>query len=245
MGSTITKNTNQYSTETFWQPGDGAHGDPITVIRNGQKVKYSVKPEKNKFINENINFDDSSIYLTSTQEIAIAKPSADTISIEQLNFTTNKFKGKQVIISSDRIVFTSREQETLIYSAGGIGLSSPAGIALDSSNQINIAANVINLGNDASNTGEPAVLGETTKQRLDALADLITALCDEVAKITVATGVGPSGPPTNAAAISKIGQSDVGKLKQEHDSIKSKLVFLNKDVDYTSTNQPDTPTENT
>ena len=245
MGSTITKETDQYSTETFWEKGDGVHGDPITVIRNGQKVKFARPPEKNKFINENINFDDASIYLTSTQEIPLAKPSGDTIAIDELGLAKNKFKGKQVILSADRLVFLSREHETLLYSAGGIGLSSPNGIAIDSSNQVNIASKVINLGNNAQSNGEPAVLGETTKERLDAIVDVISALCEEITKITVPTGTGPSGPPVNSAAINKIGQSDAGKLKQEHDSIKSKLVFLNKDVDYTSTNPADTPAENT
>lgn len=244
MGSTVTKETNQYATETFWKEGSGKHGDPITVIRNGQKVKFSVKPAKNKFINENINFDDSSIYMTSTQEIPIAKPTGDTTALESLGFNNNKFDGKQIIISSDRLMFVSRGKETYIFSGGGIGLSSPNGISLDSSNTIELASKVINLGSKAKNNGEPAVLGNVTKERLDAIVDVITALADEITKITVPTGTGPSGPPVNVAAINKIGQSDAAKLKQEHENIKSKLVYINKNPDYNSTNQADTPTEN-
>lgn len=245
MGSTITENSDLYSTETFWEAGSGTHGDPITVIRNGQKVKFSVKPDKNKFINENINFDDSSLYLTSTQKIAIAKPTGDTLALDNVGLTKTNFDGKQAILTSDRILITSRTKETLIFSGGGIALSSPIGITLDTSAGVHLAGNVINLGVDAKTNGEPAVLGETTKERLDAMADTIKALCDAIAKLTVPTGVGPSGIPVNVADFNKIGGSDVTKLKQEHDKIKSKYVFLNKDPDYTSTNKADTPTENT
>ena len=76
LGSTITEGTDKYTlSEPQWGVGEGTHGDAITVIRNGQKADdgFKSKPEPNKFILENIDYDASSIYMTSTQEVAIVE----------------------------------------------------------------------------------------------------------------------------------------------------------------------------
>jgi len=242
LSSTITDGTDKYTLgEPQWKKGNGTHGDAITVIRNGQKpdAGYSNKPEANKYIRENIDYDAGSIYMTSTQEIPITKASPDNVASKFLGFEQDTYKGEQVIISSGRLVFNSRDKETFIFSGGGIGLASHMGISLDSSEAgINIAGSTINLGSDASNAGEPAVLGNIANERLDAIVDYVISVCAEIAKIVVPTGVGPSGVPTNAPLFSGKLTADGEKLKTEHPKIKSKLVFLLKDPDYNSSTKP-------
>jgi len=245
FGSTIDDDSEKYSTETHWEKTKGRLGDPITIIRNGQKTEFLIKPDSNHFINENINFDDSSIYFTSTQEIPLAKASGDTIALDSLGLTKSTFDGKQLLLSSDRIVLNSREKDTLIFAGGGIGLSSPQGITFDSSGKgINMAGSVINLGSNAKEDGEPAVLGETLNERLDAMADTIAQLADACGALTVGTGTGPSTPPINLADFNKISKTDVTKLKQKHPDVKSKYVYLKKEKDYNSIPTADTPKKN-
>jgi hypothetical protein len=238
FSSTIDKGKDKYADEgdsIGWQKGDGEHGDPIIVIRNGQKTIFKQTPGANKYINENINHDDSSIYLTSNQEVPFSEISKDVIAMNELGLKPDKFTGKQIILSSDRLLFGARENEILMFSQKGIGLSGAQSVTIDSSGGIHLAGGVINLGNKADSDGEPGVLGNTTQERLDAIVELIADICNEITKITVPTGVGPSGNPVNSANFLQYANSDVQKLKQAHPNIKSKLVFINKDVDYNST----------
>ena len=64
FGSTVGENDypNSWSSR-------GQNGDPITIIRNGQKNSKSVSLMSHEHILEDINEDDSSIYLTSNQKI--------------------------------------------------------------------------------------------------------------------------------------------------------------------------------
>ena len=56
-----------------WSNG-GSIGDPITIIRNGQKRNISTK--EYTFISEDVDNDDSSIYLTSNQQLTDFTPSS-------------------------------------------------------------------------------------------------------------------------------------------------------------------------
>jgi hypothetical protein len=244
MGSTVEEGLDQYATEPHWTSGDGGHGDPITVIRNGQKIEFSQKPDANKFINENINHDASSIYLSSEQTIPLAKASNDTIGAEQLEMEVEEYTGQQIILASNRVIINSRELETMIFSGGGIGLSSPSGISLDSADTIVLAAGEVHIGEDASSNGEPLVMGDTLNDKLDEIMDLIADICDSITKITVPTGVGPSGTPINFAEFITYGTTNVPQIKQGFPDFKSELGFINPDPDYTSENDPDTPEKN-
>ena len=242
LGSTIGEGKGKYTLpEPQWEDGDGVHGDPITVISNGQKDDdgFSSKPDANQYILENIDYDKSSIYLTSTQRVPITKASPDNVAYTELKFTdsTEDYTGAQCILAGDRLIFNAREKEIFMFAGGGIALASHAGVTIDSSNQINLAAGVINIGNNAETNGEPVVLGEDLRQMFlemfnimeDALKTLTTHIHGYPGTTPSPDGAGPWG--TNL--------TDLKALRTTHGidgdvTWHSDYVFVNKDPDYTS-----------
>ena len=69
FGSTV--NNTEISRTNKWSKG-GEIGDPITIIRNGQSTNFN----KSAYIVEEINEDNSSIYLTSNQQLSDFEPVA-------------------------------------------------------------------------------------------------------------------------------------------------------------------------
>lgn len=188
FGTSIDKGLDQYPTEPFWAVGDGDNGDPILVIRNGQKSFSDTEgndPGVQKFINENINHDDSSIYLTSTQLINLnpAWHTGNSGPMTSLGvWDGDEFQGKQILMNSDRLVFNSKEDSILMFSAAGIGLACGDALTLEASSKIEIdSADVLNLGQDADTDGEPVVLGDTLVSLLEDLCDKVVDIATEAA----------------------------------------------------------------
>ena len=234
FSSTIDKNVDQYPVKPQWQKGKGKNGDPILILRNGQKpASKTINPtEVNKFITEDINTDSGAIYFTSTQEIPLLRASEQVKSLEHEKlFPKKKFDGEQVIIASDRIVLNSRKKETLIFSGGGIGLSSGKSITVDTGNIFSVAGKEIHLGTDAKTKGEPAVLGNTMEILMVKVMDLLNNLVQDLISHTHPTGVGPSSPPIPAYLPTAL--TTIAKIKQNIKAIKSDYVFLADKSDYT------------
>jgi len=106
----------------------------------------------------------------------------------------NKYEGKQVIITSDRLLFNARNDAILIIGDQTVGVSTNGTFNIDSGAETIINSPEIYLGLDAK---EPVVLGDT-------LLGLLEELCDALGQETHPTPVGPSGPPINAATYSSI-----------------------------------------
>lgn len=104
------------------------------------------------------------------------------------------YKGKQLILLSDRLIFSARKEGFILTSNEYMSLSSNGPVNIDTKDTVTINAKGINLGIDAK---EPLVKGDTLKSKLDELLDAII-------KITVSTPVGPSTPPINLADFQKI-----------------------------------------
>jgi hypothetical protein len=249
MGSTVTEGTDKYVlSEPQWEAGDGVHGDPITVIRNGQKDDdgFSSKPESNKYILENIDYDKSSIYLTSTQTVAISRASTDDVALNEFGMTnsTDDYTGAQVVIAGDRLIFNAREKEILMFAGGGIALSSYRGIALDSSNAVSLAAGIINLGSDAVSNGEPVVMGEELRKCVAEICDIVDAALQTLIKhVHGYPGTTPSpngtGDWTQQAGDLAALRTTYGIDQSEDATWHSDFVYVNKDPDYTSGGEGD------
>jgi hypothetical protein len=102
LSSTI-KNTNTISKQPTWL--SGSPGDPILIISNTKK-NISTKG----FRIEDINKDDSSIYLTSTQKIPIKLAKS---SVER---NIGGYTKPQVIINSNRLIFNSKVDSIIMAS---------------------------------------------------------------------------------------------------------------------------------
>lgn len=156
-------------------------GEPEVLIRNGQKPNISTV--KLAPIVEDINKDFSSIWFTSDRNIPL------TIACNnQKSFSApSEFSGKQIIINSDRIILNAKYNELLGYSNTNINFSAKGTFNINSDQETIINSKAIYLGLDAE---EKLVKGDT-------LLDLLKQLVDEITKIKVMTGTGPSSPPIN------------------------------------------------
>jgi len=156
LGSTVQNANNNWSKA-------GINGDPLIIIRNknNQKNEAGWVPTT-----ENINDDDSSIYVTSTQNIPLKAASSTYISYSDGQQPTipDEFAGKQIILDSGRLVFNSYNDHTLLSSAKSINLNSQESVNIDTKKFITQADQIF-LGKEDLAT-EPLLLGDTTVQVL-------------------------------------------------------------------------------
>ena len=130
LGSTIsTIPENYYHKSPSWI-GDN-NGDPIIVLSNGREYL-----ENKEFVVEDINQDNSSIYLTSTQKIPIVLGNEENPNPLYGCITPNgnetEYIGSQLIGISDRVILKARADLAVI--------DSPMGIVLNSTGQIKLGS---------------------------------------------------------------------------------------------------------
>jgi len=148
----------------------GINGDPITIIRNGQgeRTEEGWIP-----ITEDINEDNSSMYLTSTQKIPLE---ATSTSYTSYNNSTapdlpNEFSGRQILLNSGRLVFNAGNDHILLSSAKSINLNSQNSVNIDTKDFIVQSRGNVYLG--SYNADEPLLKGNLT---VNVLQNLITAV---------------------------------------------------------------------
>ena len=174
-------------------------GNPMILIRNrqrpllkvGQKLELHNSPnkatiegteeEKNVggYINEDINHDGSTIQITCGQTISdwvttcYKKMFGNGEEVAAFNGTTNfkypELSGDQVIINSDRLIFSSRYGEIFNYSKKRYAVVTDSEYTVDAHDQIVMTTHVKTVFNSPAiylgeydQTGEPALLGQTT-----------------------------------------------------------------------------------
>jgi len=181
LGSTVTGSDNLWS-------NTGNNGDPITLIRNGQ---YGIIQEPGEYILENINLDDSSIYLTSNQQIPLKAASSN----DYLSYSSNpptlpsEYSGKQIILNSGRLVFNSDLDHILLSSQKSINLNSQLSVNIDARSEFVVQTPSVYLG-DTQNA-QPLVLGND-------LVDLLTDLVSDIDSLSTSLSNqinGPDGTP--------------------------------------------------
>lgn len=203
--------------------GTAQTGDPILIFRNGQPVDKN-KLEENAWdpIDEQINYDLSSIYMTSNQKIKIETTNNWVNSIS--SFSNNKedekptkpseFAGKpQVIINSDRLIFNARKDDTLISAGKSIHLFSNGNINFDTSKMV-LESQDIKLGSyDAK---QSVILGDKFLEQFDGVLEAMSKLCIQLQK----TQIWPAGVPvtepgviTTAVALQTISEGVRGQIE--------------------------------
>jgi len=202
LGSTVVdKKTNQGVNN--WSEGQLYPGAPITIIRNGQDPNA---PQEGWIpIEENIQNDISSAYLTSTQKINL-----DTKQITNFeSYTSTDSKPKkvseyqqgQILLTSQRVVVNSKTDHTLISSAKSINLSAIESINVDTTGYISMCADQIYLG--GPNAEEGVLYGDSTVLILERL---IKALQIVAGAFTVAKVDKKLSVPTLEAAAEPLRQ---------------------------------------
>ena len=182
----------------------GRNGDPIVILRNGQgnQTEEGWIP-----VTEDINNDDSSIYLTSTQNIPLQPSTVGTLpksypkdppeEIEQ-------YSGKQIILNSGRLVFNTNEDHILLSSNLSIGLKAVNGVNIDTKGYTIINSPDIRLGGKEAT--EPLLKGDTT---IDLLSQIMTQL---ISLTTALKTVTPTGGPAVAPAATLL-EPELRRLK--------------------------------
>ena len=106
-----------YEAPSWVSPSSNNDGDPIIILSNGRHTTRN-----KEFIVENIEWDASSLYLTSTQVI-------DNLSLSKdLTIHAYSFVGSQLIGNADRIVLRAKKDIAVIDSEMAIVLNTPGEI---------------------------------------------------------------------------------------------------------------------
>jgi hypothetical protein len=193
------------------------------IIRSGQGESQ----DPGITIEENIQSDSASIYLTTKQTVPLE---ANTFSYGSYDIAPkfiNEFDSSQVVINSGRLVLNSNSDHTLINSATSINLNSQGTVNIDSKDKFVINCNNLNAKKDSQglhtiylgskNATEPVALGgKTTEVLVSVLDQLILVLG------TLETLVGfPAGVPNipvnaSATAAKQTLTTQVTKLRNEY-----------------------------
>ena len=140
--------------------------DPITKIRNGQGPRTD---EGWTTVDEDINEDSGSIYLTSTQQIGLQPNIFNYNSYNTAPEAVGDYSSPQVILNSSRIVLNAMHDSVLLSSAKSINLNSQDSVNIDSKNVFVVNSPNILLGDkDAT---EPLLKGDITIELLSELVD--------------------------------------------------------------------------
>ena len=200
-----------------WSKNPSQAGDPILIIKNGQgqQSKEGWIPTL-----EDINNDEASIYLTSTQQIPISPASSDYTSYKSNPPKSPKeYSNKQILLSSGRLVFNTTEDHLLLSSNKSINLNSLGGLNVDT-NIVTIQSQNIYLG--SKNASEPLLLGNQTVQLLNQLISNLSSFA-EICGTLVSTPPGTPLVPLNIVATQL--QSSLKALQSNLNNLKSKYNY--------------------
>jgi hypothetical protein len=210
MGSTVPNTPNNWSSI-------GQSGDPLTILRNGQGNQSD---EGWIPTVEDINNDDSSIYLTSTQQIPLNPASSDYTSYSSTPpESLQKYSGKQIILSSGRLVFNTTNDHLLLSSNKSINLNALGGVNIDT-NTFTVQSINVYLG--SKNATEPLLLGNQTVNLINQLISTLSSFAT-VCSTLVSTPPGTPLAPLNIASTQLV--SSLNALKTNLTNIKSKYNY--------------------
>ena len=174
---------------------EGKNGLPITIIRNGQSSETDASKPWVPMV-ENINVDESSIYLTSTQQIPLELSTNNIDSYNGLSETPiipELYTGKQILLNSGRLVFNAKNDHIILSADKSIHLVSNNSLNFDTTDKISMTTNVsfgkitltspnVYLGSDVGNEGyvganiQSLVLGENLIQTLTSIINALEGI---------------------------------------------------------------------
>jgi len=122
----------------FFLSSDGK-SYPGIFIRNKQNAELDSKPI-GEMIDEDINKDGTSVYFVSGKTKV---PFKETISKTKIGFKQypSDFSGEQLFINSDRIIFSAKAKEFIIYGKGNTGVITDGNYSVDAGKDVYINSN--------------------------------------------------------------------------------------------------------
>ena len=195
----------------FFLTEDGKTSSPGIYIRNKQNP--SLDNEKlGTLVDEDINNDGTSVYLTSNKSKI---PFKETIKKQKIAFkdypSSDELKNDQLFVNSDRIILSAKASEFIIFGKGNTGVITDGRFTIDADKEIYAHTNKdiilhtnknIVFNSDASGViyvgkvGTPGGAGADVQRMVLAgeLIELMTELIDAITQQVYATPVGPTAP---------------------------------------------------
>ena len=195
---------------------------PTIIIRNRQNDKSLTNGKKNSIVEEDVNEDGTIVAITSG-DYKLGFASTTDSKPDHFKGYPSELKGTdQLLVNSGRIIFSSKMGEMIFYSKGNYGFISDGTLSIDNLNggaELDFGSNVnintdrnnayykINTGDgkiflntdtsgkspNTSKPSEPLVRGNTLKELLETLIDLIKV---QVYKTPAGpTAIGPENKP--------------------------------------------------
>jgi hypothetical protein len=202
---------------------------PTTIIRNGESPINRQK-EENLSIEEDINSDGSVIVMSSGDYQIDFTPPTDILP-DSFPSTPPKLIGNNILINSDRVILSSKNEEMMFYSKKGFAFASDGDLSFDvrsveffTSENFTFSAKDRILTLDSGNAGkinlgsnendlEPIVKGNT-------LVELLAELIEILGQAQFATPAGISAPgPTNIARLQTLSQKLNSCLSQKNSTV--------------------------
>jgi len=158
---------------------------------NLPNIKISVRDLLEDFSMDSENLNEDSCIFITTDEILTFNPVG--IPISEANSPPFEYNGKQIMITSDRLIFNAKLNEVLMFSNRSISFASNDNFSVDTDKQVMIRASQeakiealkIMLGNWEAD--EPLVLGNEWKTMMLTLIDVVLTHIHP-------SGTGPTGP---------------------------------------------------
>lgn len=200
----------------------GKLGDPITIIRNGQ---FDEPLMASNPIIEDIERDQSSIYLTSKQSLPLNTINSDyTAYISNEPIAPSLYNQRQIAINSGRLLFNAMDDHILLSGQKSIGLNSNGSIILKSNDPIVLSSTKIYLGGKEAK--ESVLLGDTTVAYLEQLIESLITLVSPLVnlKTFVESDMVVAKDNSEVQIASKNTLDILNLIKQNTSKFKSKIV---------------------
>jgi hypothetical protein len=223
----------------FFLTEDDKTSSPSIFIRNKQNPELDDK-KIGELIEEDVNKDGTSIYLTSGK---VKVPFKETIQKTKVGFkeypSSDDLKGNQLWINSDRIVLSAKAKEFIIFGKGNTGSITDGNYSIDAAKDIYLhsdknvtihssGANQIFFNSEngkiylGKNKGEGNAGADVQKMVLGGeLVQILKELIEAINKQVYATPVGP----TNAGPVNSF---EFNIIKSKLNKLLSAKNFLSK-----------------
>jgi hypothetical protein len=209
---------------------DGKTSSAGIFIRNKQNPELDSKPI-GELIEEDINKDGSSVYITSNK---VKVPFKETIKKQKVAFkdfpSSDKLKGDQFYLNSDRVVLSAKASEFIIFGKGNTGVVTDGRFTIDADKEIYAHSNKdiilhtnknIVLNSDASGViyvgkvGKPGAAGADVQRMVLAgeLIEIMSELIDELCNMVFATPVGPTSAGSHNVMVFKMIKAKLSKIQ--------------------------------
>ena len=125
----------------FFLTEDGKTSSPGIYIRNKQNQELDSKPI-GTLVDEDFNKDGTSIYITSNKTKIPFKETTKKQKVAFKDFpSSDKLKGDQLFVNSDRIVLSSKASEFIIFGKGNTGVITDGNYSVDAEKDIYLHTN--------------------------------------------------------------------------------------------------------